>query len=81
MSQVARWFLDYREMSAQPEIDMVVLGLPNDLHCDAVLAAAEAGRLQLDFHQPEGSRPTAKQSVVLPAGESRCPVINRLRIS
>ena len=27
-----------------PEIDMVVLGLPNDLHCEAVLAAAAAGK-------------------------------------
>jgi predicted dehydrogenase len=39
---IPRWFLDYREMFALPEIDLVVLGLPNYLHCEAVLAAAEA---------------------------------------
>ena len=41
---IARWFIDYREMFALAEIDMVVLGLPNDLHCPAVLAAAAAGK-------------------------------------
>lgn len=37
-------FTDYRELLAMPEIDMVVVGIPNDLHCDAVIAAAEAGK-------------------------------------
>jgi myo-inositol 2-dehydrogenase / D-chiro-inositol 1-dehydrogenase len=41
---IRRWFCDYREMFDLPEIDMVVLGLPNDLHCEAVLAAAAAGK-------------------------------------
>ncbi len=41
---IPRWFVDYREMLALPEIDLVVLGLPNDLHCEAVLAAAAAGK-------------------------------------
>jgi len=39
---IPRWFSDYRELFARPEIDLVVLGLPNDLHAEAVLAAAAA---------------------------------------
>jgi predicted dehydrogenase len=42
--QVPKWFTDYRRMFQLPELDMVVLGLPNDLHCDATVAAAEAGK-------------------------------------
>lgn len=41
---IRHWFTDYRKMYAMPELDMVVLGLPNDLHCDATVAAAEAGK-------------------------------------
>ena len=41
---IPRWFVDYREMYQQAEIQLVVLGLPNYLHCDAVVAAAEAGK-------------------------------------
>ena len=41
---IDRWFRDYRELVEMAELDMVVLGLPNDLHCDAVLTAAAAGK-------------------------------------
>src|SRR5262249_21903714 len=41
---IPRWFTDYRKMYEMPEIDMVVLGLPNDLHLDACVAAAQAGK-------------------------------------
>ena len=41
---IPRWFTDYREMLALDELDMVVLGLPNDLHCQATLDAAAAGK-------------------------------------
>jgi predicted dehydrogenase len=41
---IKRWFTDFRKMYELPELDMVVLGLPNDLHCDATVAAAEAGK-------------------------------------
>src|SRR4029077_10162333 len=41
---IKRWFTDYRKMFEMPEVDVVVLGLPNDLHCDATLAAAAAGK-------------------------------------
>ncbi|MCS6774903.1 MAG: Gfo/Idh/MocA family oxidoreductase [Chloroherpetonaceae bacterium] len=37
-------FEDYRQMLAMPEIDMVTLSLPNDLHCQATLDAAAAGK-------------------------------------
>lgn len=37
-------FEDYREMLALPELDMVTLSLPNDLHCQATLDAAAAGK-------------------------------------
>ena len=35
---------DYRRMLEMDEIDMVVLGLPNDLHCQATVDAAAAGK-------------------------------------
>ncbi len=41
---IGRWFTDFRALVALPELDMVVLGLPNDLHCEATVAAAEAGK-------------------------------------
>ena len=37
-------FTDYRKMLEMDELDMVVLGLPNALHCEATLAAAAAGK-------------------------------------
>lgn len=37
-------FEDYRQMLAMPELDMVTLSLPNDLHCQATLDAAAAGK-------------------------------------
>jgi predicted dehydrogenase len=38
------WTTDYRKMLDRDDVDMVVLGLPNDLHCEATLAAAAAGK-------------------------------------
>jgi predicted dehydrogenase len=37
-------FQDYRKMFEMDEIDMVILGLPNHLHCQATLDAARAGK-------------------------------------
>ncbi|MDA1190800.1 MAG: Gfo/Idh/MocA family oxidoreductase [Candidatus Poribacteria bacterium] len=37
-------FTDYRKMFEMDELDLIVLGLPNDLHMDATVAAAEAGK-------------------------------------
>jgi predicted dehydrogenase len=41
---IRRTFTDYRDLLACPEIDMVVIGVPNDLHCKVVLDAAAAGK-------------------------------------
>jgi predicted dehydrogenase len=41
---IARHFTDYRHLLDSKEIDLVVLGLPNDLHCEVVCRAAEAGK-------------------------------------
>ncbi len=37
-------FTDYRELLAQPGIQMVIIGVPNHLHCQVVLDAAAAGK-------------------------------------
>jgi len=37
-------FRDYRKLLEMDEIDLVVIGIPNDLHCKATLDAAAAGK-------------------------------------
>jgi predicted dehydrogenase len=37
-------FSDYRQLLARPDIQMVVVGVPNHLHCEVVVAAAAAGK-------------------------------------
>ena len=37
-------FTDYADLLAMDGIDMVVIGIPNNLHCEVVLAAARAGK-------------------------------------
>ena len=37
-------FTDYRKMLERDDIDMVVVGVPNDLHCRITLDAAAAGK-------------------------------------
>ena len=41
---IPRHFDDYRRLLALPEVDMVVIGAPNDLHCEMAVAAAAAGK-------------------------------------
>ncbi len=41
---IARAFADYRSLLDLDEVDLVVLGLPNDLHCEATCLAAAAGK-------------------------------------
>ena len=41
---IPRHFTDYRQMLALPEIDMVVVGAPNDRHCAITLDVAAAGK-------------------------------------
>src|SRR5262245_44251306 len=37
-------FTDYKNLLEMPEIDMVVIGIPNDLHCQVTVDAAAAGK-------------------------------------
>ncbi|HTL18074.1 MAG TPA: Gfo/Idh/MocA family oxidoreductase [Patescibacteria group bacterium] len=37
-------FTDYREVLRLKEVDLVVLGIPNDLHCEVTVNAAAAGK-------------------------------------
>jgi predicted dehydrogenase len=37
-------FQDYRELLSMDELDLVVIGIPNDLHCEVTLEAARAGK-------------------------------------
>ena len=37
-------FTDYKKLLAMPELEMVVVGVPNDLHCQVALDAAAAGK-------------------------------------
>ena len=41
---VPQHFLDFRRMLELDAIQMVVIGAPNDLHCEMTVAAAEAGK-------------------------------------
>src|SRR5438477_6421896 len=41
---IKQHFTDFRTMYEMPALDLVVLGLPNDLHCEATVAAAQAGK-------------------------------------
>jgi myo-inositol 2-dehydrogenase / D-chiro-inositol 1-dehydrogenase len=41
---IPRHFRDYRQLLSLPEIDMVVVGVPNDLHCQIGCDAAAAGK-------------------------------------
>jgi predicted dehydrogenase len=44
---VPRWTVDMAEAINDPETDLVVIGLPNHLHKDAVVMAAQAGKAVL----------------------------------
>jgi predicted dehydrogenase len=41
---IPKVFADYRELLAQPEIDMVSVGLPNSLHAPVTIEALNAGK-------------------------------------
>ena len=41
---IPRHFTDYREMLALDGLDLVTVGVPNDLHAEVCIAAAEAGK-------------------------------------
>jgi predicted dehydrogenase len=42
--RIPHHFRDYRKMLEMDEIDMVVIGAPNNLHCDITVEAASAGK-------------------------------------
>jgi len=42
--RIPHWFTDYRKMLEMDEVDLVVLGIPNDLHCQVTCDAAAAGK-------------------------------------
>ena len=42
--QIPHHFTDYRKLLAMPELDMVVVGVPNNLHCAVTLDVAAAGK-------------------------------------
>jgi predicted dehydrogenase len=44
---IARWTTSLEEAVSAPDVDVVVVGLPNHLHRDAVVAAARAGKAVL----------------------------------
>ncbi len=41
---IPNWHTEYRDLIARDDVDMVTIGAPNDLHCEMVLACAEAGK-------------------------------------
>ena len=41
---IPQTFTDYRELLPQPGLDLVVVGVPNHLHCQVALDAAAAGK-------------------------------------
>src|ERR1700758_628925 len=41
---IEKHFTDYRQLLELADIDMVVVGVPNDLHCQVALDAAAAGK-------------------------------------
>ncbi len=41
---IAHHFTDFRRLLDLKEVDLVVLGIPNDLHCEVTCLAAEAGK-------------------------------------
>ncbi len=42
--RIPRWFTDYRQMLAEPDIEMVTIAAPNTLHAQMTLDAANAGK-------------------------------------
>ena len=41
---IPKAFTDYRKMLELPEVDLVVIGAPNDVHCSVTCDAAAAGK-------------------------------------
>jgi predicted dehydrogenase len=41
---IPKHFTDYRRLLELDEIDVITIGIPNDLHCEVAVAAAQAGK-------------------------------------
>ncbi|MGQ9732264.1 MAG: Gfo/Idh/MocA family protein [Candidatus Zipacnadales bacterium] len=41
---IPHWFTNYHELLARPDVDLVTIAAPNDLHCQIVCDAAAAGK-------------------------------------
>jgi myo-inositol 2-dehydrogenase / D-chiro-inositol 1-dehydrogenase len=41
---IDRWYSDYRALLEDADVSLICVGVPNDLHRDVVVAAAEAGK-------------------------------------
>ena len=46
-NNIPKWTTDLKEAVSDPEVDAVVVGLPNNLHKQAIFAAVEAGKAVL----------------------------------
>ena len=46
-NNIPKWTTDLKEAVSDPEIDVVVVGLPNNLHKEAIFAAVDAGKAVL----------------------------------
>jgi predicted dehydrogenase len=46
-NNIPKWTTDLNEAVSAPEVDVVVVGLPNNLHKEAIFAAADAGKAVL----------------------------------
>ena len=42
--EIPHHFTNYHDLLAMPEVDLVAIGIPNHLHCEVVVAAAQAGK-------------------------------------
>src|SRR4051794_31033088 len=58
-----RLFTDYRAMCADPEIDVVFVGTPNQLHVPVGLAAVRAGKHLLSTKPLSDSEAAARELV------------------
>ncbi len=67
---IPRCFTDYRSMYDMPELDLVVLGLPNDLHCEATVAAAQAGK-HVVCEKPLARTSALARDIVTAAGNAK----------
>ncbi|MBT6766367.1 MAG: Gfo/Idh/MocA family oxidoreductase, partial [Prolixibacteraceae bacterium] len=46
-NNIPKWTTDLQEAVSDPDVDVVVVGLPNNLHKDAIFAAVDAGKAVL----------------------------------